>query len=151
MARYKIVFEYCLRPWWLTTREQIKMKSDAAIVSYTADGLKFSDGSDLKADLIVFGTGFELDMSHQIARIFGSEVAKQTDARWTMDDEGEMRGYFKPHREFTTVAFYCFEKWTDISTLQMAPYGFTAGHRAWRDICQGSWRYKSRPPCSERH
>ena len=35
------------------------MKGDSPIACYTKDGLEFADGSTLKADVIVFATGFD--------------------------------------------------------------------------------------------
>ena len=56
------------------------MKSDAAPVAYTARGLKFSDGQEVEADVIVFATGFEKDTTESAAKIVGEEIASQLDA-----------------------------------------------------------------------
>jgi hypothetical protein len=71
------------------------MKSDALPVRYLKDGLEFSDGSKLKADLIVFATGFEHSMKSQVADLFGPDVAEQKGEFWSLDKEGELRGAFK--------------------------------------------------------
>ena len=71
------------------------MKSDALPVRYTKDGLAFSDGSTLKADLIVFTTGFQHSMKSQVAALFGPEIAEQMGDFWGLDAEGELRGAFK--------------------------------------------------------
>lgn len=38
----------------------IKIKSGSAISEFTEHGLKFADGSELEADVVIFGTGFVL-------------------------------------------------------------------------------------------
>ncbi|KKA21554.1 Flavin-containing monooxygenase [Rasamsonia emersonii CBS 393.64] len=74
----------------------IKIKSDALPVAYTEDGLEFSDGSHLKADVIVFATGFAGNMRDVVREIFGSEVADVVEDFWGLNSEGELRGAFKP-------------------------------------------------------
>ena len=75
---------------------QIKMKSDSLPVAYTEDGLLFSNGDHLKADVIVFATGFVGNLRLVVADIFGPEVGSQVEDFWGLDDEGEIRGAFKP-------------------------------------------------------
>ncbi|KAH8802605.1 flavin-containing monooxygenase [Xylogone sp. PMI_703] len=75
---------------------KIKIKSDAAIKSFTRTGLQFDDGSTLDADVIVFCTGFEGNMRHAAARIFGPEVDKGLEDFWGVNAEGEIRGAWKP-------------------------------------------------------
>lgn len=75
---------------------QIKVKSDAQIVSYTPDGLLFSDGVELKADIILFATGFSGNLRQVVADLFDSSIADQLEDFWGMDTEGETQGAFKP-------------------------------------------------------
>ena len=75
---------------------QIKVKSDDLPIRYTPDGLDFSDGSHLNADVIVFATGFKGNMRYMAEELFGSEIAEQMGDFWTLDDEGELKGAFKP-------------------------------------------------------
>jgi hypothetical protein len=63
---------------------------------YTSSGLEFEDGSHLKADVIVFTTGFESNMKNQVKELFGVEVADQMGDCWGLDSEGEIRGAYKP-------------------------------------------------------
>lgn len=83
---------------WLTRliHLQIKVKSDAQPVAYTREGLLFSDGVELKADVIVFATGFSGNLRQVVADTFGHSVADQIDDFWGMDTEGETNGAFKP-------------------------------------------------------
>jgi NAD(P)H-nitrite reductase large subunit len=37
---------------------KIKLKNDSMIKEFTATGLKFEDGSELSADVIMFATGY---------------------------------------------------------------------------------------------
>ena len=56
----------------------------------------FSDGEEVKADLIVFATGFVGGMKDSIREILGSEVADSIDDFWGLNKEGEIKGAFKP-------------------------------------------------------
>ncbi|TVY81082.1 putative indole-3-pyruvate monooxygenase [Lachnellula suecica] len=73
----------------------ITMKSDSVPIRYTRDGLEFADGSVLKADLIVFATGFVHNMKLQVKDLFGAEIAEQMGDYWGLDEEGELKGAFK--------------------------------------------------------
>ena len=70
----------------------IKVKSDAAPVKYAKTGLRFDDGSELEADVIVFCTGYEGNMRLMVAGIVGEEVADKLEEYWHLDREGEVRG-----------------------------------------------------------
>lgn len=65
-------------------------------MAYTGDGLLFSNGDHLKADVIVFATGFVGNLRLVVAQIFGDDVANQVGDFWGLDEEGELRGAFKP-------------------------------------------------------
>lgn len=56
----------------------------------------FEDGSELKADIIVLATGFEMSFRPTVARILGADVAAQIEEFWGLDEEGEVRGAWKP-------------------------------------------------------
>lgn len=71
------------------------MKSDAALTHYTASGLGFADGTELPADLIVFASGFDLNMKNQVKELFGEEVAGKFGDFTTMNEEGEASGAYK--------------------------------------------------------
>lgn len=71
------------------------MKSDSKISHYTESGLAFADGSELKADVIVFATGFVGDMRQLAGSIVGPEVENQIGDIWGLDPEGEIRGLYK--------------------------------------------------------
>jgi cation diffusion facilitator CzcD-associated flavoprotein CzcO len=69
---------------------QIKVKQGQEIEEVLPHGLKFADGSELKADEIVFATGYQ-NMRTQTRTIFGDEVADKVGDVWGFNEEGEMR------------------------------------------------------------
>ncbi|KIM92618.1 hypothetical protein OIDMADRAFT_185081 [Oidiodendron maius Zn] len=77
-------------------RGEIKMKSDAMPVRYTPTGIRFSDGSELDADIIIFTTGFEGNMRDAAAQLVGNEIGQKLEDYWRVDMEGEFRGVWKP-------------------------------------------------------
>ena len=77
--------------------QQIKVKGDATITGFTETGLEFGDGSTLDADVIVFCTGFSHDVRREAIKVVGPEIGERLDDYWELDDEGELRGAYKPH------------------------------------------------------
>ena len=75
---------------------RVKVKSDSPLVGYTEKGLRFEDGEELEADVVVFATGFKNDVKEMVAKMCGQEVADQTEEYWGIDREGEIRGTYKP-------------------------------------------------------
>ncbi|KAH7369428.1 hypothetical protein B0T11DRAFT_73464 [Plectosphaerella cucumerina] len=53
-------------------------------------GLRFTDGSELEADEIVFATGYQ-NMRTQTRQIFGDEIADRVGDVWGFNEEGELR------------------------------------------------------------
>ncbi|KEF51438.1 uncharacterized protein A1O9_12587 [Exophiala aquamarina CBS 119918] len=78
------------------SRGEIKMKSGVSLTQFANDGLGFSDGSVVPADVIIFCTGFLGDMRSEVARLFGQQVADRTRGFWGLDVEGEFNGAFRP-------------------------------------------------------
>ncbi|KAI9693499.1 MAG: hypothetical protein M1820_009235 [Bogoriella megaspora] len=74
----------------------IKIKSDSLPISYTENGLQFSNGSHLRADVIVFATGFVGNLKLVVEDLFGSEIANEVGDFWGLDPEGELKGAYKP-------------------------------------------------------
>jgi len=99
------------------------IKAGVEPVAYTATGLRFSDGSTVDADAIVWCTGFsDGNLRTTVAEILGGnssdlteatngaqtngeskhligprELAERVDATWGIDAEGEVRGMWKRH------------------------------------------------------
>ena len=74
----------------------IKVKSGAQITEFTAKGLAFDDGTTLEADIIIFATGYEGNMKMLAAPLLEEQVASKLHDYWKVDDEGEIRGAWKP-------------------------------------------------------
>lgn len=75
---------------------QIKIKSNSLPARWAEDGLEFEDGSHLKADVVVFATGFVGNMRIQAEELFGKDVADQLEDFWGLNQEGEINGAFQP-------------------------------------------------------
>jgi cation diffusion facilitator CzcD-associated flavoprotein CzcO len=81
----------------------------AAIVSYTETGLRFEDGEEIEADVIIFATGFEGNMRFLVEKLFGAEIAEQMGDFWGLDGEGEVKGAFKGCGRKFQFIFCCWE------------------------------------------
>ena len=75
--------------------KQIKIKSDSVPIRYVENGLECVNGDFIRADVIVFCTGFLGNLRVIVGGIFGSDVASQVDDFWGLDEEGELKGAFK--------------------------------------------------------
>lgn len=75
---------------------QIEMKSGSALTEFTAIGLKFADGTEIPADVIVFATGYATGMKQSASQLLDPEVAEKLDESWLLDEEGNPRGSWKP-------------------------------------------------------
>ncbi|KAK7415662.1 hypothetical protein QQX98_005694 [Neonectria punicea] len=73
----------------------IKVKSDSLPVRYTEDTLECANGDHIRADVVVFATGFIGNLRLVVQDLFGPDVASQVDDFWGLDDEGELKGAFK--------------------------------------------------------
>ncbi|KAJ7648037.1 hypothetical protein FB45DRAFT_895095, partial [Roridomyces roridus] len=73
---------------------KIKLKNDSQIAEFTETGLKFEDGSQLPADVIVFATGLG-DPRVSIRRVCGDVVADQCKPLWGLNEEGEINGIYR--------------------------------------------------------
>lgn len=72
------------------------VKAGVEPVGYTATGLRFSDGTTVDADAVVWCTGFaDTDARTVVAEILKTELP--VDATWGIDEEGEIRGMWKRH------------------------------------------------------
>ncbi|KAH0145305.1 flavin-containing monooxygenase, partial [Aureobasidium melanogenum] len=75
---------------------KLKVKSGILPVSFTRTGLRFQDGSEVHADVIVLATGFRSNLRESVAAIIGSSTANHLDDFFGLDAEGEIRGLAKP-------------------------------------------------------
>jgi hypothetical protein len=67
---------------------KIKVKNDAQIERFTKTGLRFANGTEVEADVVMFATGFD-DYRGPIRAILGDEY-KLTPI-WGLNHEGELR------------------------------------------------------------
>ncbi len=83
---------------------KIKLKSGVAVEQITETGVRFDDGSELPADLIVMATGYS-SMNGWAADLISQEVADKVGKCWGLGSdttkdpgpwEGELRNMWKP-------------------------------------------------------
>ena len=79
----------------LIIKGRVKIKSGTQPDHFVSDGVVFKDGSSLKADLVVFATGYE-PVKDNVRGIFGEELATKVTPIWNMDEEGECRRTYTP-------------------------------------------------------
>lgn len=77
---------------------KIKIKQGPP-TEYTRDGLVLPDGSCLPADVIIWCTGFQLNLRDSIRQMLGDDVADRIEDFYGVDDEGEIRGIWKLQRK----------------------------------------------------
>ncbi|ORY70999.1 uncharacterized protein BCR38DRAFT_2169 [Pseudomassariella vexata] len=114
---------------------KVDIKVGVEPVGYTETGLRFSDGSTLDVDAVVWCTGFaDKDVRDTAAEILGGadetategndeaknslgsrNVASRLDATWGVDEEGEVRGMWKRHLRvenyWVTGGFTQLQRW----------------------------------------
>jgi hypothetical protein len=74
---------------------KIKLKSGSGgIKKFTEDGLVAEDGSEVKADVVLFATGYG-DGREPIREIIGEEAGAKLAPIWGLDGEGELRSAWK--------------------------------------------------------
>jgi cation diffusion facilitator CzcD-associated flavoprotein CzcO len=73
---------------------KIKVKHGQEIAEVLPRGLKFTDGTELEADEIVFATGYD-NMRTTARTILGDELADKVGDIWGWDEEGEMKGIWR--------------------------------------------------------
>ncbi|KAJ6515648.1 hypothetical protein C8R45DRAFT_957213 [Mycena sanguinolenta] len=73
---------------------KINLKNDSLIEQFTPTGLKFENGSELPADVVVFATGVG-DVRDNIRKVCGDELADKCKPIWGLDEEGEINGCWR--------------------------------------------------------
>jgi cation diffusion facilitator CzcD-associated flavoprotein CzcO len=58
-------------------------------------GIRLRSGAEREASLIVLATGYH-NLSAEVARCFGAEIAAKVGPVWGLDDEGELRNMWRP-------------------------------------------------------
>ncbi|KAJ7178918.1 hypothetical protein C8R46DRAFT_1071884 [Mycena filopes] len=73
---------------------KIKLKNDSLIERFTPTGLRFENGSELPADVVVFATGLG-DVRENIWKVCDDEVKEKCKPIWGLDAEGEIQGCWR--------------------------------------------------------
>ncbi|KAL4926923.1 monooxygenase [Aspergillus undulatus] len=114
----------------LIEEKKVNVKASVEPVAYTETGLRFSDGSRVDADAVIWCTGFsDSNMVTTAAGILGGksdtngfvteaetngvkknqhilgprDIASRLDATWGVDNEGEVRGMWKRHLNLENI------------------------------------------------
>ncbi|KAH0587956.1 hypothetical protein H2248_006701 [Termitomyces sp. 'cryptogamus'] len=74
---------------------KIQIKHGVEPEYFTEDTLVFKDGTALPADVVIFATGYH-NIRDSMKEIFGEETIERTSPVWGMDEEGELRGCYRP-------------------------------------------------------
>ncbi len=107
----------------LITSREIGLIQYDDIVSFEADGARMKDGSLIKTELIVLGTGYH-GLEHTVAGFFGDEVAKRVGPVWGFDPAtAELRNMWtrtaQPGLYFTGGAFSQCRAYSKYLSLQI--------------------------------
>ena len=87
----------------------IKVKSGVLPTEWTQKGLKFEDGSEIEADVVVFATGFKGDMRDDAIAVVGEDIGRDLEGWWGLDAGGEVRGIARETgREFHPSLMFPF-------------------------------------------
>ncbi|RDW70455.1 Monooxygenase [Aspergillus mulundensis] len=107
----------------LIVEKKVGVKANVEPTGYTETGLRFSDGSVLETDAVIWCTGFaDGDVRTTAAEILGgepntdgvvngekkhilapAEIAARLDGTWGVDAEGEIRGMWKRHGDAENI------------------------------------------------
>ncbi|KAK0482195.1 hypothetical protein IW261DRAFT_1417804 [Armillaria novae-zelandiae] len=83
---------------------RVKVKQGVELQRYLSDGVVFTDGSKLDADVVIYATGYH-NIRDTLKDVFGEAITERTGPIWGLDEEGELNGCFKPsgHPGFTLL------------------------------------------------
>jgi len=79
----------------LISAGKIKIKQGVEPTKMTQDSIAFSDGSLLAVDAVIFATGCH-NIRDTMKQIFGEETIEMTVPVWGLDEEGEIKGSYRP-------------------------------------------------------
>ncbi|KZT70031.1 FAD/NAD(P)-binding domain-containing protein [Daedalea quercina L-15889] len=74
---------------------EVKVKQGVEVKRFTESGVIFDDDSVLPADLVIWATGY-LDPRLSHRETYGADIIDNTSPLWGLDEEGEIRGAYKP-------------------------------------------------------
>ncbi|KAJ7184407.1 FAD/NAD-P-binding domain-containing protein [Mycena filopes] len=74
---------------------KVKMKPGVEVARLEKDSVVFTDGSSVEADAVVLATSFK-SIRDKMRSVFGDAIIDQTALVWGLDEEGEIRGCYRP-------------------------------------------------------
>lgn len=74
----------------LIADRKIRLAHARDIATFTADGLRLSDGTEIASDLVVLATGYE-KQQEAIRRLFGDDIAEKVGDIWGFNADGFMK------------------------------------------------------------
>ncbi|KAJ7778657.1 FAD/NAD-P-binding domain-containing protein [Mycena maculata] len=74
---------------------KVKIKQGAEIGSFTEKAVVFTDGSSLEADAVIFATSYE-GICGSMRGVFGDAAIDRVGPVYGLDEEGELRGCYRP-------------------------------------------------------
>ncbi|KAJ7591716.1 dimethylaniline monooxygenase [Mycena floridula] len=78
----------------LITAGDVKIKHGVEPRGFTSDSLVFSDDSSLKADVVIWATGYHW-ITDSLRPLFGDDVIDQGGPIWGLDEENLIRGCYR--------------------------------------------------------
>ncbi|GBE79335.1 hypothetical protein SCP_0205330 [Sparassis crispa] len=104
---------------------KIKLKSGGTIAAFTESALRFSDGSELPADIVIFATGFS-NPRDVVKDVCSPEVYAKVKPVWGLDDEGELNSVWRGSGHeglwFALGNLSTARFWTRLLALQIKAY-----------------------------
>ncbi|KAL5498274.1 hypothetical protein ACEPAH_2414 [Sanghuangporus vaninii] len=75
----------------------VSVKSGAEIARFDDNGttVLFSDSSSVDVEVVIFATGYE-NIRPSMEKLFGKDTIEGTSEVWGLDEEGELRGCYRP-------------------------------------------------------
>ncbi|KAJ7042123.1 FAD/NAD-P-binding domain-containing protein [Mycena alexandri] len=80
----------------LISSGKVKIKHGVELAEFKTDSVLFTDGSSLEADVVIFATSYENIGDTMRKTILGDEIMDRVGPVWGLDDEGELRGCYRP-------------------------------------------------------
>ena len=82
----------------LIADRKIRLAHARDIATFTADGLRLSDGTEIASDLVVLATGYE-KQQQAIRRLFGDDIAEKVGDVWGFNANGFMKNMWTRTRQ----------------------------------------------------
>jgi cation diffusion facilitator CzcD-associated flavoprotein CzcO len=73
---------------------RIGVRNGVELDRFTADGVRYTDGTAQQADVVIFATGYQ-NMREVVRYLLGDEVADACPPVWGVDDGGELSGVWR--------------------------------------------------------